>query len=406
MKYHVKAIRKDGETYEEVIEAANKGGLYALLRERGDRLVSAKEEGADVLSRVLALGVSGILHSVKTQEKIIFARNLSAMLTAGLSLSKALSILERQTRNAYFISVIQDIDERIRRGDTLSSALGAHVKVFPPLFVSMVRAGEESGGLADALMVVSSQMEKTYMLIKKVRGAMIYPAIVLVAMLGIGVLMMIYVVPTLTGTFKELKVELPASTQVVIFLSDFLQAHTVLFFLILAALGVGFWALIRTPVGKRTLDYSLVRLPVIGELVKETNSARTARTLASLLSAGVDVLTALKITRDVLQNSYYKEVLEQAGQKVEKGAPMSEIFIRNEHLYPILLGEMIAVGEETGALSDMLQRVALFYETEVEQKTKDLSTIVEPILMVVIGAAVGFFALSMITPMYSVLTNI
>jgi type IV pilus assembly protein PilC len=154
------------------------------------------------------------------------------------------------------------------------------------------------------------------------------------------------------------------------------------------------------------MDYITPRFPVIGNIVQEANAARTARTLSSLLSAGVEVVNALSITKDVLQNSYYKEVIDEAQVQIQKGAPMSAVFMDHEEIYPILVGEMISVGEETGALSDMLSRLAIFYENEVDQKTKDLSTIIEPFLMLFIGGAVGFFAIAMISPTYSIMNNI
>ena len=249
-------------------------------------------------------------------------------------------------------------------------------------------------------------MERSSNLKKKIKGAMIYPSIVVVVMLSIGVLMMIYVIPTLTKTFKELKSELPTSTKVVIGLSDFLANHSFIAIGMLIGGIAGFMALLRTYYGQRAFDWLIIRVPVIGVMAKETNAARTARTLSSLLASGVDVVGAINITNDVVQNSLYKVVLTEAAARVEKGRPLSEVFMEREDLYPVLVGEMIAVGEETGQIAKMLEQLAVFYENEVEQKTKDLSTIIEPLLMVVIGSAVGFFALAMIAPIYSISDSI
>ncbi len=278
--------------------------------------------------------------------------------------------------------------------------------VFSPLFVSMVKSGEESGNLAGSLKVVSIQMEKTYQLTKKIRGALMYPAVIFCIMIIIGVLMLIYVVPTLTSTFIGLGVKLPASTQFIITLSDFLKNHYAL-----TAFGLIFIVLLlylagKSKKGRRFFDYIGLRIPVMGTIVKEINAARTARTLSSLLSSGVDIVVAIEVTRDVLQNSYYKEVLEKAQTTIQKGEPMSTIFIENDKLYPIFVGEMMSVGEETGKMADMLLGVAVFYEDEVDQKTKDMSTIIEPVLMVFMGVAVGFFAISMIAPTYSLVDAI
>jgi type IV pilus assembly protein PilC len=279
-------------------------------------------------------------------------------------------------------------------------------EVFPPMFVSMVMSGEESGKLGDALNVVASQMEKTYLLQKKIKGALMYPSVIIVAMLGIAVFMLIYIVPTLTKTFKEIGTELPASTQFIIWMSDTFQAHMILVLISILSLVVLLVVTSRTKGGKRFFDFTFLHIPVISELIKESNSARTTRTLSSLLTSGVSVVEALNITKDVLQNSYYKEIIEKAKRNVETGAPMSEIFANAEKLYPVFVGEMIAVGEETGDLGGTLLKVAVFYEEEVEQKTKDMSTIIEPFLMLFVGIAVGFFAISMISPIYSVVDKI
>jgi type II secretory pathway component PulF len=196
--------------------------------------------------------------------------------------------------------------------------------------------------------------------------------------------------------------ELPATTQFLIVTSDFMVNYT--FFVLAGLVGgiVGFIYFLKSKAGKITTSWIIPKLPIIGTLAKETNSARTARTLSSLLSSGVDVLQSIQITEEVLQNVYYKKILHEAAVRVEKGTALSEVFIQRKDLYPILVGEMIMVGEETGQIAGMLGELAIFYETEVERKTKDLSTIIEPLLMVVIGTSVGFLALALIAPIYSI----
>lgn len=229
-----------------------------------------------------------------------------------------------------------------------------------------------------------------------------YPSIVITILVIIGILMMIYVMPSITGTFESLDADLPATTEALIATSKFMSGNILLTFAGLFGFVGGFIYFFRTRVGRKVSSWIIPKLPVIGNLAKETNSARTARTLASLLSSGVDVIRALQITEQVVQNYYYKEIIAEAAKRVEKGTPLSEVFIEREDLYPILVGEMILVGEETGGIANMLKELAVFYENEVEQKTKDLSTIIEPVLMVFIGAVVGFFALAVIAPIYSI----
>jgi type IV pilus assembly protein PilC len=279
-------------------------------------------------------------------------------------------------------------------------------KVFPQLLISMVKAGEESGSISQSLATVGQQMEKTSLLQKKIKGAMMYPGIILSVMIIIAVLMMIYVVPTLVDTFKSTGAELPWTTRFVINISDLFRYHSVLVLSIIILLVVAFVFCSKQEKGKRILDALWLKIPIVGGLVREINAARTARTLSSLLSSGVDMLLAIQITESVVQNSYFKDVIARAMKVVQNGEAISGVFLENQKLFPSFIGEMMSVGEETGKLAPMLMDVAIYYENEVDQRTKDMSTIIEPFMMVMIGAAVGFFAVAMISPMYSVLNNI
>ncbi len=397
------AKNKDGEEYKGTASVADKFELYKKIKEEGGVVIEVAEAGGSFFS---IDRFNQIFGAVKEHEKVVFTRNLGAMIEAGLSLSRALSVLERQTKNPKLKLVLAEINDEVRKGGNFHTALKKFPKIFSPLFVSMVHAGEESGKLSDALTLVGSQLERSYTLKKKIKGALIYPGIILIAMVIISILMLVYVVPTLTQTFEELGAELPKSTQGIITVSKFLTENTLIALLIpLVIFGV-FYLIGRRKEGKKAFYYILLHLPIIGPLNKEIQAARTARTLSSLLSSGVEIIQAISITSEVLQNPYYHAVLERAQEDVQKGSPLSGAFTENEHLYPILVGEMVSVGEETGKLPQMLLRVAEFYETEVEQKTKDMSTVIEPFLMILIGAFVGFFALSMIAPIYSLSDSI
>lgn len=402
MYFSYTAIGKDGKRMAGEESAKDQYDLSRVLKERAMTLLSAKEKKEAGFSDIFLPFFS----RVKTQDKIVFAKNLAAMIRAGLSLSRGLGILERQTKSKKFKIIMGKVSEAVSRGNSLSEALAAHPNAFPSLLVAMVKSGEESGGLSESLSVVGVQMEKNYLLVKKVRGALLYPGIIMSAMVIVGVLMLVFVVPTLTSTFRELKVDLPASTKAIIAVSDFLSNHSILAFGIFIVVAGLLVMIFKTPRGKRAGETVILRIPVIGELVKKTNAARTGRTLSSLLSSGVDMVEAIKITEDVIQNSYFKDVLRVAGEEVQKGTPLSHSFKKEGSPYPSLVGEMVEVGEETGKLADMLGQVAVFYESEVEEATKNLSTIVEPFLMIIVGVVVGFFAISMISPTYSLLNNI
>jgi type IV pilus assembly protein PilC len=270
----------------------------------------------------------------------------------------------------------------------------------------MIRAGEESGNMAGALTEIGMNIEKSNSLTKKIKGALIYPGVILSAMMLIGILMFAFVVPTLAKTFKSVGTEIPASTKFIIATGEFFSHNLILSLVSLIAFIVGSIYLFKAPFLAKYIDYIVLKLPVIGEMVKQLNTARTARSLSSLLISGVPIIRSIEITQDVVQNIYYKRILEDAKKIIEKGSPLSEIFKSNLDFYPIMMAEMVQVGEETGKLSDMLLQIALFYEEEVENKTKSLSTIIEPVLMVFIGVAVGFFAVSMISPMYKVMDGV
>ncbi|MBI5045548.1 MAG: type II secretion system F family protein [Candidatus Niyogibacteria bacterium] len=398
------AKKISGEETHGTKDAKDKFDLAKMLRCDGYSLIAYAEIEA---AKSASSGMSFNLFSrVSVVDKMIFARNVAVMIDAGVSLAKSLDILASQTKSVKFCSVLNDVAAEIRKGRPLSDSMADHHDVFSSLFISMVKAGEEGGNLSETFRLLGHQMEKEHALFRRVRGALVYPSIIIVAMMVIGVLMLIYVVPTLVSTFKELSIELPPTTKAIIAVSNFIVSHTFIFLALVAAIiGAITWFL-RTEIGQRWLSSALLHLPIFKTLVQEINAARTARTLGSLIGSGVDVLRALEITEDVLQNYYYRAVLREARERVQKGKPIAEVFKENANLYPLLVGEMMSVGEETGKLSEMLGRLADFYEEEVSAATQDMSTIVEPILMVIIGVVVGFFAISMIQPLYSSLSNL
>jgi type IV pilus assembly protein PilC len=406
-KFTYRGTDANGVTVAQTVEATDRYAVYDIARQNGHTVEGIEEKSLRDIKALFNLKrIEYLMSRISDDELVMMTRNLGSMLVAGLPLSRALSVVERQSKNPRLKGVMQSVREEINKGSQFYEALGRYPETFNDLYVAMIRAGEESGGLSSALQTLSMQMERSSSLKKKIKGAMIYPAIVITILVIIGILMMIYVMPSITGTFKSLNVELPATTQFLILVSDFMANNT--FLTIGGLIGTVFAVIyfLRTKVGKRVSSFVIPKLPIIGPIAKEVNSARTARTLSSLLSSGVDVIRALNITEEVVQNVYYKAIIAEAAVRVEKGTALSEAFIERDDLYPVLVGEMILVGEETGNISSMLKELADFYENEVEQKTKDLSTIIEPLLMVVIGGSVGFFALAMISPIYSISDSI
>lgn len=403
MRFNYKGRNTNGEIVSGIISGTDLRDAIGNVRDLGVTPFAVKEKKSHSF---MSGGKIVLFKKVKLNEKIIFTKNLSGMLKAGLPLSRALEVLDKQTTNEYFKTIIHSLLETIDKGGTFSEGLAKYPTVFSSLFVSMIKAGEESGGMPNALSEIGLNLEKSYALNRKIKSAMMYPMIIICAIFLIGILMFIYVVPTLTKTFTELNVELPISTRIVVGISDLISNHILLLILGIAVFVTMVILAFKMPKTKKGIDYASIRLPVVGTLLKEVNAARTARTLSSLLTSGVSIGRAITITKEVLQNHYYKQVLTEVEHSIEQGEPMSGVFKAHTNLYPVMVGEMMEVGEETGKLSSMLLDIATFYEGEVDAKTKDLSTIIEPVLMIFIGGAVGFFAVSMLSPMYSIMDNI
>jgi type IV pilus assembly protein PilC len=399
-----KARKLSGEVYKGEKDANDHFELFKMLRDQGDEVIEYKEKKS---GRGMNFNISiPFFGGVKPLEKINFARNLGAMLEAGLALSRALVVIEKQTKNPAFKKVVSSLISEVDTGVTLADSLAKFPKVFPKIFIAMVRAGEQSGTLAESLKIVAQQMDSAYALDKRIKGAMLYPAVILTAMIIIGILMFIFVVPTLLKTFTELHIKLPATTQVVLDISNLIRDHgliVLIVFIILASFLV-WWS--KRDFGRKFMHALVLKIPVIGLLVQEVNTARTARTMSSLLGSGVDVVETVNITADVVQNIYFKDVLTKASASIKNGDLMSKTFNQYTKYYPLFFIEMMSVGEETGKTGEMLLGVAKYYEDDVNQKTKDMSTIIEPVLILMIGGAVGFFAVSMIQPMYSLMDAI
>jgi type IV pilus assembly protein PilC len=399
MKFRV-MIRKEGEPDSmRIIDASSRFVAYDQIQKEGGVVVGL-EEHTDwfKLPSWFYITIGG---GVKRIEIIQMTKNLSTMLSAGLSISRALSVIERQSGNKRLKAIVEGLSESIKKGSSFHESLAVYPKVFPEIFVAMARAGEESGSLSEALSIVGIQMEHSAELVRKVKGAMIYPSIVITAIVIVGILMLIYVVPTLTSTFASLGVQLPLATRIIVALSDFMVANVALVFASLIVLVAGGISFVRSKQGSALVISCALYLPVVGELIRETYTARAARTLSSLLSSGVPVLDALSITKEVVHARAFAKVIEEAEARVKKGEPLSVSFSEHTRLYPILMSEMLAVGEETGKVAPMLKQIAEFYEEDVAEKTKDLSTIIEPVLILLIGAFVGVFAVAMIAPIYS-----
>ena len=399
---------QSGKVTEGEREADNERSLAGALKGEGFLLLSSKEKGKGKGWNI-DINIGGLFSKLKPIsliEKMMFTRNLAVMIGAGLSLTKALGALAEEASNQKFKNVISDINNSIIKGTSFAESLKIHKKVFGDLFINMIESGETSGKLEKVLKLMARQMKRDHDLRSRVKGAMMYPAIIVTALFGIGALMMIYVVPTLAQTIKELGVPLPITTQIVIFISDSLVNYALWVLLALITLGIIFYRIFKTKTGKKTFDTYILKLPVFGQLIKKLNVARMTRTLSYLISSGVPFVRSLEISGSILGNTLYREALVEASVNIQKGKQLNEILRSYPRIFQPIVIQMIQVGEETGNITTMLLRIALFFEEDVNNTTKNLSTIIEPILMVFIGTIVGFFAVSMMQPIYGSLGNL
>ncbi|MBZ9572043.1 type II secretion system F family protein [Patescibacteria group bacterium] len=401
-KYFYTAKSFGGEMKSEVLEAEDLHQLARTLRQEGYILISATLEGREVKERKFEISLP-FFGGVSLIEKMMFTRNLRVMIAAGVSLPRALGTLAIQSKSKKFREALLDIAEEITKGKNFSDSLAKYPDIFSELFSSMVKIGEEAGTLEDVLKTLTGQMEREYELSSKVKGAMIYPAVIICAMIGIGILMLVMVVPRLAETFEELNVELPPTTQLVISLGNFLAEKWPLAILIVFATLFLFRLILKTKEGKRIIDTLILKIPIVSPIIRKTNSAYTVRTLSSLITSGVPIVRSLEITSGALGNVHFREAMAASAIKVRKGSKLSKALRPYQNIYPPLVIQMIEVGEETGQTSDILAKLADFFEEEVTNATKNLTAVIEPVLMLLIGAVVGLFAVSMIQPIYSML---
>ena len=341
------------------------------------------------------------LTTIPLKEKLFFAANLRVMIKAGLSMSEALDTLSMQTKNKKFQKMLQAIRKGVMQGNTLGSQLGKYPKIFPAYFVNMIKVGEKSGNLEKNLEQLAIQMKKDHELKAKIRGAMIYPSVIIAATIGIVILMFVYVIPNVLAIFEELDVELPLATKILIAIS---RALTDYGGFVAAGVALVVGALIafsRTKKGKKINHWIILHLPIIGPIAMKVNLARFSRTISSLLKTDIPVVESFKITSSVLSNVYYKDVCYKVSQDLTKGIAVNSILKKSPKLFPPLVTQMTLVGEKSGTLDVLLGELAEFYETEVSEVTKNMSSIIEPILILFLGGVVGLIAFAVISPMYT-----
>jgi type IV pilus assembly protein PilC len=404
--YFYKATSNTGEEISGTETATSEREVARILRNKGYIITSVSSERKGEKNTLSIGNMLGRIRGVPLKEKVVFTRNLKVMIASGVPLPRALDAMAQQAQNKKFKEALVYIREEVVKGQSLSASMKPHPKVFSELFQNMIKAGEESGTMEEVLEQLSIQMERDYEVRSKIKGALTYPGVIVFAMIIIGIFMLTFVVPKLAETFEDLEVELPITTQAVIQLGNFFSERWYLVVAGLVLFGFGFMRAIKTAQGKRIFDRFVLKSPILSGIIIKMQVALTARTLSSLLKAGVPIVQALEITSRVLGNSYFREAMHVSSEQVQKGSKFSAVLSQYKHLYPVMVVQMVEVGEETGETTEILEKMAEFFEDEVNQVTKNLTSIIEPVLMLVIGAVVGLFAVSMFQPMYSLLGSI
>ena len=385
------------------------GVIHAPDTTTASELLQARGLLAHSLSERAAAGEEGVrsrFKKVKPKALQIFARQLATMIEAGVSVVQALVTLEEQTDDAFLAETLADVRADVESGLVLSRALARHPKVFDRLFVSMVEAGESSGTLDDVLDRVATQIEKATQLKRRVRGAMVYPAVVISFATLVLIFMLLFIIPVFVKVFEDLDGELPKLTQWVMYASNALRGYWYIIFPAMIGAFFGLRKLKRTEQGSQKWDRFKLKIPMkIGDVVKKVALARFSRTLSTLVAAGVDIVQALEITGTTAGNYVIESGLADVSKQVQEGARISEPLAENP-IFPPMVSQMVKIGEETGELDKMLGKIADFYEDEVDASIQALTSIIEPVLMIGVGIMVGTVVISMYLPMFKMLTLI
>lgn len=394
MEFSYKAIQNN-KTVDGVIEAESEDKALAYLRESKMTILNLHQK-----ARPLSDSFSSVFGKVKFTDVVDFTRQLSIMLTSGLTLIDSLDILKRQSENPAFLKLVQQLDADVKAGMTLSDALSKHPQLFSNLYISLVKAGEASGKLDEILKKLSDNLERQRTFKGKIKGAMAYPIIVVVAMVGVSFVMISFVIPKLLGVYKEFNVDLPAPTLFLIALSDFFSAYWPMVLVGTVGALIALSRFYKSRAGKRAFDHVMLRLPFISRVIKIAALVDTTRTLSILIGAGVSILEALDIITETTGNVVYQEAFVTVKHAVERGETLGNS-LDATHIFPPILVQMTSVGESTGHLDETLGHLANYFESESEIAIKALTTLIEPAILVVLGLAVGFVVIAVITPIFS-----
>jgi len=377
--------------------------VRTALREQGFVVQDIKEVEGFSLKNINMAQIEAAFSNVSVKDKAVFSRQFAALVNAGVAMVRGLGVLSEQSTNPAMKASLVEISGDVQQGINLSDAMRKHPKCFDNLYVSMVQAGEVGGVLDEVLNRLAKLLEDTARLQNQIKSAMSYPVTVSVLAIAIFVGMTVFLLPTFAAIFEEIGTELPAFTQLMLNISKFLRTPAKMGSLILVIIvaSIAYQQYYKTPVGRRQIDGIALKLPLFGDLIQKSATARFCRTFGALTRSGVPILTSLEIVRDTSGNQVIADAIEKARQEIQTGGMIS-IALQREKVFPIMAIQMISIGEETGEIDKMLMKVADFYEDEVEQAVKALTSIIEPIMIIFLGGMVGSILLSMYLPMFKV----
>lgn len=397
MKFSYKAIKND-VIVTKSIEAASEGEVIGYLRKNEYVPISI------AAAQPLFPQFDSIFNKVSFEDIVDFTRQLAIMLNAGLTLVDCFSILEKQVTKETMVVVIQNIQKDVLAGSTFSATLQKYPEHFPNLYIALVKSGEASGKLSEILLRLADNLEKQREFQSKIKSALTYPIIVFLGMIGIMFVMITFVIPKLLNLYKDFNIELPVTTQILIVVSSFLSQFWPLVILAVI-LAVNFTQrYLKTDAGKLVLDTVLLKLPVFGKIVSISSLVDATRTLSILIGSGVSILDTLNIIIETTGNTLYRNAFRNILKSVEKGVSLGNAF-NNENMFPPILVQMITVGEMTGKLDDTMMRISHYFDLESEVAVKTITTLIEPLILIVLGVGVGFLVMSVITPIYNLTSS-
>lgn len=395
MHFNYKARDKQGRQVSGEIEASDESGAVASLREKGFYVSSITAGSTKNI-------IPNLFNKVGIKDKIVFSQQLGVMIKSGLSVVEALEALKDEQTNKNFSKIINDVISDVKGGTPLSIAFEKHPQVFDPVYTNTIASGEKSGKLDDVLASLTVQLEKDFALMSKLRGAMIYPIFVVLIMVAVIFIILIYIIPQLKTIFEESGAKLPIITRSVIALSDFVKKYVIFIIIGLIALIFVFRAWYRTNSGRHIVDRIKIKLPVFGSLNVKTYMARFARTFAGLNKSGLPLLEIFRTSKLVVNNVIYQDEIDKMIKKVEVGETVSKV-IKDSKYFPSMVGNLVSVGEKSGSLDVVFDTIANFFDKEVDGITSNLSTLLEPILMVFMAVGVVFIILSVLQPIYGLM---